>query len=341
MSKKTMTFADAAEHVLRVHGEGEPMHYREITRIALETGILITQGKTPSSSMMSNIYYDMQRKERNQESQRFVKHGKGMYSLATKTTVSDPTESNESERMTFIEAAEHVLREIGQGQPMHYRKITQIALDMGILQTTGKTPWSSTYTNIYYEIQRNKRDGVAQKFIQHGKGMFSLAEHLPVGVAARIAEHNRKVSDELLEKLGKMNAYKFEELVAQLLLQIGFEDAKTTQSSADHGVDVRATLVTSDVIRIKMAVQVKRWKGNVGRGVVQKLRGSLGTHEQGLIVTTSNFTSTSREEAERSDAAPVGLINGQELVQLLIENGIGAHSIDHAMFQLDEHFEVE
>jgi len=36
-----------------------------------------------------------------------------------------------------------------------------------------------------------------------------------------------------------------------------------------------------------MAGQVKRWKRNVQAPMVRQVRGSLGTHEQGLIITTS------------------------------------------------------
>ena len=62
-----------------------------------------------------------------------------------------------------------------------------------------------------------------------------------------------------------------------------------TPASGDGGIDVRGTLVVGDVIRTRMAVQVKRWKRNVQAPTVQQVRGSLGTHEQGLIVTTSDF----------------------------------------------------
>ena len=71
---------------------------------------------------------------------------------------------------------------------------------------------------------------------------------------------------------------------------------------------MRGTLVVGDVIRTRMAVQVKRWKHNVQAPIVQQVRGSLGTHEQGLIITTSDFSAGAREEAARPDAVPVGLM---------------------------------
>ena len=62
--------------------------------------------------------------------------------------------------------------------------------------------------------------------------------------------------------------------------------------------------VVGEVIRTKMAVQVKKWgKQNVQAPHVQQVRGSLVAHEQGLIITTSDFSKGAREEATRADAS--------------------------------------
>jgi restriction system protein len=57
-----------------------------------------------------------------------------------------------------------------------------------------------------------------------------------------------------------------------------------------------------------MAVQVKRWQHNVQAPTVQQLRGALGVHEQGLIVTTSDFSAGARAEAAKPDRTPVALM---------------------------------
>jgi restriction system protein len=85
-----------------------------------------------------------------------------------------------------------------------------------------------------------------------------------------------------------------------------------------------------------MGVQAKRWRQNVQAPVVQQVRGSLGTHEQGLIITTSDFSKGARGEAARADAVPVGLMNGQQLVTLLAEYGIGVTRQSHDLFELTE-----
>lgn len=129
---------------------------------------------------------------------------------------------------------------------------------------------------------------------------------------------------------------KFEELIGQLLAAIGFEEVSVTDGSKDGGVDVRGTLVVGDVIRTRMAVQVKRWKQNVRAPLVQQVRGALGAHEQGLIVTTSDFAPGARREAARPDATPVALMNGEQLVDLLVGNDVGVTRTSHDLFLLEE-----
>ena len=70
--------------------------------------------------------------------------------------------------------------------------------------------------------------------------------------------------------------------------------------------------------------------------MVQQLRGSLGAHEQGLIITTSGFSGGATKEANRSDAAPVALINGEQLAVLLEEHEIGARKTSYELYTLDE-----
>jgi restriction system protein len=89
-------------------------------------------------------------------------------------------------------------------------------------------------------------------------------------------------------------------------------------------------------IRTRMAIQIKKWKCNVQAPVVQQVRGSLGTHEQGLIITTSDFSPGERTEAARSDAVPIALMNGEQLVVLLVENGIGVTRRSHDLIELDD-----
>ena len=124
--------------------------------------------------------------------------------------------------------------------------------------------------------------------------------------------------------------------MAQVLAAMGFESVEVSALGGDRGIDVRGTLVVGDVIRIRMAVQVKRWQGNVQSPVVQQVRGSLGAHEQGLIVTTSNFSKGAVQEAQQADKTPIALMDGEQLVMLLMEHGIGVRRTTPDLFEIDE-----
>lgn len=115
---------------------------------------------------------------------------------------------------------------------------------------------------------------------------------------------------------------------------------EVTKLSGDGGVDVRGTLVVVDVVRITMAVQVKKWKlkNNIQVSVVQQVRGSLGAHEQGLLITTSDFSPAAIKESAQPDKTPIALMNGEQLVMLLMGHGIGVHRSTADLFEIDEEF---
>ena len=169
-----------------------------------------------------------------------------------------------------------------------------------------------------------------------GRGMISLVRWEAKGLAFQIEESNRKSRKELLKLIREMPPGDFEDTIGRLLASIGFEEVEVTCRSKDGGIDVRGTLVVGGVIKTRLAVQVKRWRQNIQSPVVQQVRGSLGAHEQGLIITTSDFSKGAREEAERSDTTPVGLMNGEQLVELLVENNIGVRRRSLQLIELGE-----
>jgi hypothetical protein len=121
-----------------------------------------------------------------------------------------------------------------------------------------------------------------------------------------------------------------------LLARLGFEDVLVTKYSGDGGIDVRATLTVGGVTDVKTAVQVKRWAKNIAGRTVRELRGGLGPHERGLIITLSDFTPDARQEAAAPDKTPITLLSGEQLLSLLIENEIGVSSKSWELLELDE-----
>jgi restriction system protein len=236
--------------------------------------------------------------------------------------------------LSFTDAAASVLDRFAGKQPMHYRAITQKILALGLVQTHDQTPEATLYAQILTEITRKTRQGNAPRFTKHGKGFVGLSAWADGGLADQIDQHNRGARHQLLAHLATIPPAEFEELIGQLLVALGFQEVVVTGRSGDGGIDVRGTLVVGDVIRTRMAVQVKRWKGNIQAPIVQQVRGSLGTHDQGLIITTSDFSSGARTEAERVNAVPVALMNGEQLVRLLVEHEIGVRRVPYDLIEL-------
>lgn len=332
-----MNSLDAAAAVLEK--ADKPLHYKEITERVLAEGLWATQGKTPWNTINAQLAVDI--KEHGSLS-RFQRTEPGMYALRAwglpeyEGKKKKPKAPKTTETMTFNDAAEHVLNKFGKRQPMHYRAITEKVLALGLVHTEGKTPEATLYAQILTEIDRQKRRGETPRFVKHGKGFVGLRKWMGKGLAFQIQQHNANVRKKLHAQLYAMDPAQFEALVGQLLVALGFEEVAVTSVSSDGGIDVRGTLVVGDVIRTRMAVQVKRWKKNVPSPTVQQVRGSLGTHEQGLIITTSGFSKGARKEAERPDAIPVALMDGEQLVQLLVENDIGVHRNRYDLIELGE-----
>lgn len=166
--------------------------------------------------------------------------------------------------------------------------------------------------------------------------MYGLATPTdPLGGA--IDRKNAEVKARLRERLAVMEPGRFEDLMGELLAALGFEDIEVTRYSSDGGIDVRGVLAMGGVTDIQTAIQVKRWtSNNVSPRVVRELRGALGPHEQGLIITLSSFTPDARAEAEAENRAPIGLVNGDRLLDLLMENEIGVNQRRVTIYELDE-----
>lgn len=343
-----LTVKEAAIKVL--HEAGTALRAEEITERMLSEGLWETTGKTPAATVSAALYVDIKKKGNTSP---FMLVAPGTFRLRggyqpsvpdVKTSESLPPAKRAratGKSYSFTDSAEKVLEEFGHKKPMHYRDITSKALEEGWLRTEGKTPEATMYAQILSEIQRYQLRGEQPRFVKHGKGFVGLSRWMGRGLAFQIEEHNKKVLQTLRKRLLGMDWGKFEELIVKLLAEIGFENIELTERRKDGGIDVRGTLVVGDVVRTRMAVQVKRWKKNVQAPVVQQVRGSLGTHEHGLIITTSGFSKGAREEAARPDAAPVALMDGEQLVSLLVSYNILATRRSHEIFELEDEDTLE
>ncbi|GGB54968.1 restriction endonuclease [Deinococcus soli (ex Cha et al. 2016)] len=152
-------------------------------------------------------------------------------------------------------------------------------------------------------------------------------------------EYRAQQRAQLRELLGKMHPYRFEHLIRELLAEMGYEDTTVTQQSGDKGIDVVAT-AKFGITTVKEVVQVKRVAGTTGRPVIDQLRGVLPLHGaiRGTVITLGTFAAGAKDVAVFVGAAPITLIDGETLIDLLIEHEVGVVPRTVPVYDVDEAF---
>ena len=131
-----------------------------------------------------------------------------------------------------------------------------------------------------------------------------------------------------------MNPIAFEHLVKLLLEKMGYQDVEVTSGSGDFGVDVVANLELC-LSSLREVVQAKRHRRAIQRNVLDALRGTLHRFNavRGTIIATSRFAKGAEKAAFDPGVAPITLVDGERLIDLLIEHGIGVEK--HLMLAVD------
>jgi len=126
----------------------------------------------------------------------------------------------------------------------------------------------------------------------------------------------------VLESLLKLKAEEFEILVTHLLSALGFEGAEHTGKPGDGGVDAIGELDVANLAKVKIFVQVKRYSlgTKIAAKDVKALRQSIPSGGQGAFITTAEFQSKASDVAVEPEFPRVGLVNGHQLVDLLVEH---------------------
>lgn len=232
---------------------------------------------------------------------------------------------------TYLDAAYRILQHAGR--PLRYEDITERALAQQIISPQGLTPEATMASRLYTDTLQE-----GSRFTRADKGTFGLVDWRPAGIEAQVQRINQATRDQLRDNLHAMPSDRFEALIGELLIQMGFDErtVEVTKRSGDGGIDVMGVYRAAGLTEVNAAVQVKRWKGNVQAPTVTSLRGSLQVHQQGIIITTSDFSRGAREEAAAPNKTRIGLINGQELLELLIRHKVGVVEKALKVISLDE-----
>jgi len=129
---------------------------------------------------------------------------------------------------------------------------------------------------------------------------------------------------DLLQAARSIEPAAFERLCQRILRESGFVEVRVTGKSGDGGIDGIGILRLQRMVSFQVYFQCKRYRGAVGSKEIRDFRGSMvGRSDKGLFMTTGHFTRRAMEEATRDGAPPIDLIDGEQLVDLLRELGLG------------------
>jgi restriction system protein len=155
-------------------------------------------------------------------------------------------------------------------------------------------------------------------------------------VWALIRKQEGTVRESLRELLLDMDPLAFEHLVKRLLEEMDYQNVEVTARSGDGGVDVVGDIELG-ITSVREVVQVKKHRRAVQRKDLDALRGSLYRFGavRGTIVTTSRFAKGTQQAAFATGAAPITLIDGDKLIDLLLEHGIGVRKRTIELLEVD------
>lgn len=166
-------------------------------------------------------------------------------------------------------------------------------------------------------------------------------------IEAQILDANRNLDKHIRKRLQDMDWRTFEStFLTAVLEKLGFQDVEITQSTRDGGKDARVSY-RRGLVEAKAIVSAKRWAARTSVPVdeIRLMRGIKGDEDTAIIITTSGFTADAQREARPSqNQRVVYLIDGDRLVDICKQHGIGVKkvqlppifTVDEESFTLDE-----
>lgn len=126
----------------------------------------------------------------------------------------------------------------------------------------------------------------------------------------------------VLDQILTLDDKEFEILVGHLLTALGFEGSEVVGKTGDGGVDATGELNIANLAKVKVYVQAKRYKlgTKITASTVKQLRQAIPFGGQGAFITTAGFQGSALDVAVESGFPRIGLINGRQLVDLLVEH---------------------
>jgi restriction endonuclease Mrr len=148
----------------------------------------------------------------------------------------------------------------------------------------------------------------------------------------------------LRERLLGISYPAFGRCVQRLLTAMGYSGVLVEREhfrgrNSSGGWDLEATARTG-VTTAWLIAQVKQYREPVQKRYVDELRGTMlrADARHGLLITTSGFSPAARQAAAAGRIAPIRLVDGPELLNLLIRHKVGVRENASGTLETNEAF---
>lgn len=182
---------------------------------------------------------------------------------------------------------------------------------------------------------RSRAPAEAPEDASAGKGTPSapgIADTPDEVIRAAHAEITEALAQDLLERVQASPPRFFEEMIVDLLVRMGYgtggDTARAIGQAGDDGVDGVINLDTLGVDQVYFQAKRYRTGSPVSAGALRDFFGALAMKDvtKGIFVTTSHFTPSAHETAEKLSKRIV-LIDGRTLARLMIPHSVGCRVV--------------
>jgi restriction system protein len=211
----------------------------------------------------------------------------------------------------------------------------------GLLDSSKRGVWSLTERGRSTTLSLDQAREISSKWVRIFQEERRAKTQVPDPVAEQVAESTGVTPgdyrNEVIDLLLKLPPSGFERLSQRLLREAGFIQVIVTGSTGDGGIDGYGTLQINPLVSFKVLFQCKRYTKSVSPSHVRDFRGAMaGRADKGIIITTGTFTAEARREASRDGVAPIELIDGEKLVDMLQNLELGLRPV--TTYEIDEAF---
>lgn len=140
-------------------------------------------------------------------------------------------------------------------------------------------------------------------------------------------EHLEYIYAQLIENIMDKLPVFFENLIADLLLKMGYgydeNSGIVVGGGHDNGID---GIINEDKLGLSLIyLQAKRYASSnkIGRREIQSFVGAMQNIQKGVFITTSSFTHEAIQYAEQQQQKSLKLIDGEMLTKLMVKYEVG------------------